>query len=63
MNEKMENIIIITQPPIPEGVYTTRAVSMKSDRKAECQLVVKGPSLMDKTMDWIGGVMGKIKKK
>jgi hypothetical protein len=63
MNDKMENIIIITQPPIPEGVYTARAVSMKSNRKAECQLVVKGPCLMDKTMDWIGGLMGKIIKK
>lgn len=62
MNDKMENIIIITQPPLPEGVYTARAVSMKSDRKAECKLVVKSPSLIDKTMDWIGGVLGKIKK-
>ena len=63
MNDKMENIIIITQPPIPEGVYTARAVSMISDKKAECKLVAKGPSLMDKIMDWIGGLMGKIKKK
>jgi hypothetical protein len=63
MNDKMENIIIITQPPIPEGAYNARAVSMKSNRKAECQLVVKGPCLMDKTMDWIGGLMGKIEKR
>ncbi|MEA3359794.1 MAG: hypothetical protein U9R17_10395 [Thermodesulfobacteriota bacterium] len=62
-NDKMENIIIITQPPIPEGVYTARAVSMDSDKKAECKLLIKGPSFMDKIKDWIGGLMGKIVKK
>lgn len=62
-NEKMENVIIISQPAIPEGVYTARAVSMESDRKAECKLEIKGPSLLDRLKDWIGGKLGKIQKK
>jgi len=62
-NEKMDTIIIVTQPPIAEGVYTTSAVSMESDKKAECQLVLKGPSILDRLKDWIGGVLGKIVKK
>ena len=62
-NEEMEIIIIVTQPPIAEGVYTARAVSMESDKKAECQLVLKGPSIIDRLKDWIGGVLGKIVKK
>ena len=62
-NEKMETIIIVTQPPMPEGVYTAKATSMESDLTAECQLVVKGPSFMDRFKDWIGGLLGKIVKK
>lgn len=62
-NKEMETIIIITQPPIPEGTYTARAVSMESDRKAECELVVKGPNLLDRFKDWLGGLLGKIVKK
>jgi hypothetical protein len=61
-NEKLETIIIVTQPPIPEGVYTATAVSMESDRKAECQLVLKGPSIFDRFKDWMGKVFGKIVK-
>jgi hypothetical protein len=62
-NEKMENIIIITRPPIPAGTYTARAISMLSDTTAECTLHVKGPSLIDRIKDWIGGLLGKIVKK
>ena len=62
-NKKMENIIIITQPPIPEGTYTARATSMESDKTAECKLVIKGPSFIDCFKDWVGGLMGKIVKK
>jgi len=63
VNEKGEKFIIISQPPIPEGIYTVRAVSMESDRTAECKLTIKGPSLLDRIKDWIGGLMGKIEKK
>ena len=62
-NEEMENIIIITQPPIPEGVYTVRAVSMESDKSADCKFIIKGPSIFDCIKDWIGGLLGKIEKK
>jgi hypothetical protein len=62
-NEKMETIVIITQPPIPEGTYTAKAISMESEIEAQCELVVKGPSLVDRLKDWIGGLMGKIVKK
>ncbi len=62
-NEKLETIVIVTQPPIPGGTYTAKATSMESDLTAECQLVVKGPSLMDRFKDWIGGLLGKIVKK
>jgi len=62
-NEKMENIIIITRPPMPVGIYRTRAISMLSDTDAECTLTVKGPSLIDRIKDWIGVKLGKIVKK
>jgi hypothetical protein len=59
----MENIIIVTEPPIPAGDYTARAVSMDSDKIAVCKLHVKDPSFGDKFKDWMGGLMGKIAKK
>jgi len=62
-NKKGETILIVGQPPIPEGLYTIRAISMDSDKKADCKLLIKGPSFMDKIKDWIGGLMGKIVKK
>lgn len=62
-NEKGENIIILTQPPIPEGVYSAKAVSMESSKSAETKLIVKGPSVLDNIKDWIGGLLGKIVKK
>jgi hypothetical protein len=62
-NEKMETIIIITNPPMPAGTYTARAISMLSDKKAECILEAKGPSLIDRLKDWIGTLLGKIVKK
>jgi hypothetical protein len=62
-NEKMETIVIITQPPMPAGTYTAKAVSMESEKEAQCELVIKGPSLIDRLKDWIGGLMGKIQKK
>jgi hypothetical protein len=63
LNKKGKTMIIITQPPIPEGVYTLKAVSMDSDKTAECKLTIKGPSILDRIKDWIGGLLGKIEKK
>ena len=62
-NEKMENIMIITQPPMPAGTYTAQAVSMLSDKKADCILNVKKPSCIDRLKDWLGVKMGKIVRK
>lgn len=62
-NKKGETMIVVTQPPIPEGVYSLKAVSMESDKTAECKLTIKGPSILDRIKDWIGGLLGKIEKK
>jgi hypothetical protein len=62
-DEKFQNVIVISQPPIPEGVYTARVGSMISKQTAETKLTVKGPSIIDRVKDWIGGLTGKIKHK
>ncbi|MBW1680497.1 MAG: hypothetical protein JRF59_00905 [Deltaproteobacteria bacterium] len=62
-NEKLESYIFVDKPPIPEGTYTALATSMISDKKAQCTLKVEGPSMLDGLMDWLGGLMGKLKKK
>ncbi len=63
LDDQMEMYVLISRPPLPAGTYTVRAESMESDKKAECQLVVKDPSLGDRFKDWVGGLLGKIKKK
>jgi hypothetical protein len=62
-NEEMETIVIVSRPPMPAGAYTARAVSMLSDKTADCTLVVKEPSLIDRIKDWLGVKLGKIVKK
>ncbi len=62
-NKKMENIIVVSKPPISPRTYTARAVSMESDKIAVCKLVVKAPSGGDKFKDWLGVRLGKIVKK
>lgn len=62
-NAKMENIVIVSKPPIPAGTYTARAVSMESDLKAETAFGIKDPSAGDAIKDWLGGLAGKIVKK
>jgi hypothetical protein len=52
--------IVITQPPIPAGVYTARATSMIADSTAETKLTIKEPSFGEKVKDWLGGMLGKI---
>ena len=61
-NKKGKAAPVITGPPMPAGTYTAQAVSMLSDRKADCTLEVKKPSLIDKIKDWIGIKLGKIVK-
>ena len=62
-NEEMETIVIVSRPPMPAGAYTARGVSMLSDKTADCMLVVKEPSLIDRIKDWLGVKLGKIVKK
>lgn len=61
--DKYKEFIIITQPPIPEGVYTAHVTSMMSDLSGETKLTVKGPSPVDSIKDLLGRLMGKIRYK
>lgn len=62
-NAKMENIVILSRPPIPEGAYTARAVSMESDIKAETVFSIKRAGAIDALKDWIGERKGAIVRK
>ncbi len=62
-NEKFQNVVVISRPPIPEGVYTARVGTMISKQTAETKLTVKGPSMIDSLKDWIGKLTGKIQHK
>jgi hypothetical protein len=62
-DEKFQNVVVISQPPIPKGVYMAKAGSMISKQTAETKLTVKGPTVIDSLKDWIGGLTGKIKHK
>ncbi|MBU1713109.1 MAG: hypothetical protein KKD47_08400, partial [Proteobacteria bacterium] len=55
-----DQFIVITQPPIPAGVYTARATSMLTNRIAETKLTIKEPSFGEQVKDWLGGMLGKI---
>jgi hypothetical protein len=63
INKKYKEFVIITQPPILEGVYTAKVICMSSDMTAETKLTVKGPSIVDSTKDLLGRMLGKIRYK
>jgi hypothetical protein len=63
IEKKYKEFVIITQPPIPEGLYTAKVICMSSDRTAETKLTVKGPSIVDSTKDFLGKKLGKIRYK
>ncbi len=63
LNADMEKYIIIDEDPIPAGEYRITAQSMEADRTAEGILTVRGPGLMDRLKDWMGGLLGKIEKR
>lgn len=55
--------VIVSGPPIPEGIYEAEAVGAKSDRKAKCTLILQKPSIVDNIKDAVGRIfLGKIKK-
>ncbi len=62
-NEKFQNVVVISQPPIPKGVYTAKVESMISKQTAETKLTVKGKTVLDSLKDWIGKMTGKIQYK
>jgi hypothetical protein len=62
-NDKFENVVVISQPPIPKGVYTAKVESMISKQTAETKLTVKGKTVIDSLKDWIGKLTGKIQYK
>ena len=62
-NEKFENVVMISQPPIPKGVYTAKVESMISKQTAETNLTVKGKTVIDSLKDWIGKLKGRIQYK
>jgi hypothetical protein len=62
-DEKFQPIVVITQPPIPEGIYTVKVTSMLSNLTAETRMTVKGPSVIDSLKDWLGKLTGKIQYK
>jgi len=63
IEKKYKEFVIITQPPIPEGIYTAKVTCMSSDMTAETKLTVKGPSIVDSTKDFLGKMLGKIRYK
>ncbi len=62
-DDKFENVVVISQPPIPEGVYTAKVESMMSKQTAETKLIVKGKTVIDSFKDWIGKLKGRIRYK
>ncbi len=62
-DDKFENVVVISQPPIPEGVYTVKVESMISKQMAETKLTVKGKTVIDSLKDWIGKLKGRIQYK
>jgi leucyl-tRNA synthetase len=62
-NEKFENVVVVSQPPISKGVYTAKAESMISKQTAETKLTVKGKTVINSLKDWIGKLKGKIQYK
>jgi hypothetical protein len=63
IEKKYKEFVIITKPPIPEGVYIAKVICMLSDMTAETKLTVKDPSIVDSTKDLLGRILGKIRYK
>lgn len=62
-NDKFENVVVISRPPIPEGIYTAKVESMISKQTAETKLTIKGKTILDGLKDWIGKLKGRIQYK
>jgi hypothetical protein len=60
---KYNQILVITQDPIPAGVYTAVATGMISDQKAEVKFTISKPNMIDNIKDGLGKKTGKIQVK
>ncbi len=58
-----DQFVVLTQPPIPAGMYTAKATSMLSDKTAETKLEIREASLGDSLKDSLAGMLGKIQDK
>jgi hypothetical protein len=55
-------LVIINKPPVPEGKYKAVATGFDSKIEAQTPVIIKGPTLKDHVMDWVGQLLGKVKK-
>lgn len=62
-NEKMESVVVLTQPTIPAGRYTIRASSLMTSMTAETTAEVADPSTLNRIVDSIGEMLGSIEDK
>lgn len=60
---RYNQILVITQDPIPAGEYTAVAIGMISNQKAEAKFTISKPNLIDNIKDWLGKKAGKIQIK
>jgi len=62
-NEKFDQVVVLTKPAIPAGQYTARATSLLSPITAETPVKVKAPTFLNRIVDGIAGMLGKIDDK
>ena len=62
-DDKFENVVVISKPPIPKGVYRAKVESMMSKQTAETKLTGKGKTVIDSFKDWVGKRKGRIQYK
>lgn len=62
-NEKFDSVVVLTRPTIPAGAYTAKATSLFSPLTAEIPVTVAAPTLFNRVMDGIAGMLGKIEDK
>ena len=62
-NEKFDSVVVLTQPTIPAGAYVARATSLLSPLTAETPVTVAAPTFLNRIVDAIGGILGKIDDK
>ncbi|OHE21465.1 MAG: hypothetical protein A2Z43_05320 [Syntrophobacterales bacterium RBG_19FT_COMBO_59_10] len=62
-NEKFDSVVVLTGPTIPAGAYTARATSLLSPLTAEIPVTVAAPTFLNRIVDGIGGILGKIDDK